>query len=547
MKGFNHSLNNKSLLNTLINALIPLILILTGISFFHALGSYYLRAIDPEYAYLFNGLTLAQFHFKLGHIDHPGTPLQAIIAFIVWIVQLFNNHQSMVENVISNPEQYLKITFYVVLFINSIALYYLGRTATKIQGTFSGLMLQLMPFTSIIFVAYIERVRPVNLQFGILVFLIILCLLYIERDLVHWRSEKFNYLFSILVALSLSLKISSFPIILIPFILLTGKKNKLHFVLYTFLLFFVFSFPILVRHHKFFEWISNLFIHNGHYGRGESTIIDIGSIIPNFKILYKYNRFLYLTQLFSFIYILGALLLRKYLNANSGRYIQLLTGLLISLILQTFLVVKHFALHYLIPFNMIHIFQWWIMITIVINSLNKKTKAYKLSYLLFFIILVTFQIPKIIQEQKNQLRKSDIAEKSVEFIHSQPDTLTTFIYGEGYGDPYPQVALYFGCLWSGKYKDDYKKNLQYKYSNTYLYDFWYKKFLFWSDPIDTASLKTDLKNSILFMGRDDEETRNFVAAKLYEIFIPDTFSLDLLYRNDQRNEAFYMIEFEKGL
>ncbi len=547
MKRFNHFPDNKSLLNSLISALIPLIFIGTGISFFHTLGAYFLRAIDPEYAYLFNGLTIARLRFELGHIDHPGTPLQVIIAFVVCVVQLFNNHQSLVENVISNPEQYLKITFYVVLFINSIALYYLGRTASKIQGTFSGLMLQLMPFTSIIFIAYIERVRPVNMQFGILVFLIILCLLYIERNLVHWRSEKFNYLFSILVALSLSLKISSFPIILIPFILLTGKKNKLRFVLYTFLLFFVFSFPILIRHHKFFEWISNLFIHNGCYGRGESTIINLATVIPNFKKLYDYNRFLYITQIFTFFYIIGGLLFKRHLYDDSGKYIQLLTGLLIAVILQTLLVVKHFALHYLIPFNLIHIFQIWIMISIVINSLNKKQTLLRLSYLFIFIVMVINYYPKISKERENQLKKLNVAEKSVEFINTQSDTLPTFIYGEGYGDPYQQVALYFGCLWSGRYKDTYKRNLQQKYPNTYLYDFWYKKFLFWSDTINTVTLKSVSKNSILFLGKDDEETRNFIAGKLYETIAPDTFSLGLLYRNDQKNEAFYMIEFEKGL
>jgi len=545
MISFNQISKNKSLLNSFINAVIPLVFILTGISFFHALGAYYLRAIDPEYAYLFNGLTVARLRFELGHIDHPGTPLQIIIALVIWIVQLFNNHQSMVENVISNPELYLKITFYVVLSINVIALFYLGKTATLIQGKLSGLLLQIMPFTSIIFIAYLERVRPINFQFSILAFLFILCLYYIDKGFVKWNQEKFNRLFAILVAVSLSLKISSFPIILVPFFLITERKNKFRFVLYTIVLFFLFSFPILIRHHKFFEWISDLFIHSGRYGRGNSNIVDLSIVITNFKTLYQNNRFLYIVQVFTFIYIFGGLLLKQYLPSNSGKYLRLLTGLLVTVILQTLLVVKHFALHYFIPFNLIHIFQLWIMITLMINSLNKKLTLLRLSYLLIFMVLAIIYFPKILNERKNQLEKLHVTEKSIEFMNTIPDSLPIFIYGEGYGDPYPQVALYFGCLWSGRYKDDYKKNLQQNYPDTYLYDFWYKKFLFWSDTINTTLLKSELKNSLLFLGKDDEETRKFIIGKLYKTIAPDTLSLDLLYKNDEKNEAFYMIEFKE--
>jgi len=542
---FYRLLKNKIRINSVINAVIPLVFILTGIGFFHTLGAYYLRAIDPEYAYLFNGLTMARFRFELGHIDHPGTPLQIIIALVIWIVQLFNNHQSMVDNVISNPEFYLKITFYIVLSINAIALFYLGKTATIIQGKLSGLLLQIMPFTSIIFIAYLERVRPVNLQFGILAFLIILCLYYIDIGFVKWNQEKFNRLFAVLVALSLALKISSFPIILVPFFLITKSKNKFRFVLYTIVLFFLFSFPILIRYQKFFEWISDLFIHSGRYGRGNSNIIDLSNVITNFKTLYENNRFLYIVQIFTLIYIFGGSLLKRYLPPNSGKYLRLLTGLLVTVILQTLLVVKHFALHYFIPFNLIHIFQLWIMITIVINSLNKKLTLLRLSYLLIFIILVIIYFPKILNERRSQLEKLSVAEKSIEFISTLPDSTLIFIYGEGYGDPYPQVALYFGCLWSGRYKDEYKRNLKYKYPDTYLYDFWYKKFLFWSDSINTSHNKSKFKNSLLFLGKDDEETRKFIIGKLYETIAPDTLSLDLLYRNDEKNEAFYSLYFHK--
>src|ERR1700730_1385628 len=45
---------------------------------------YYLVSADPAYVYLFNGLSIL-FGVAPGHVDHPGTPVQLFVAFIILV------------------------------------------------------------------------------------------------------------------------------------------------------------------------------------------------------------------------------------------------------------------------------------------------------------------------------------------------------------------------------------------------------------------------------------------------------------------------------
>ena len=46
---------------------------------------------DPSYAYLLNGLNLSLTHGNVGHIDHPGTTVQVMAAFIIKVTYQFRN------------------------------------------------------------------------------------------------------------------------------------------------------------------------------------------------------------------------------------------------------------------------------------------------------------------------------------------------------------------------------------------------------------------------------------------------------------------------
>ena len=74
--------------NTLL-LLIPLFYLAAGLYFRLILDDPSLRSVDPDYVYFCTGLNMAEGHFKVAHIDHPGTPLQVITALVFRLVWWF--------------------------------------------------------------------------------------------------------------------------------------------------------------------------------------------------------------------------------------------------------------------------------------------------------------------------------------------------------------------------------------------------------------------------------------------------------------------------
>jgi hypothetical protein len=522
---------------------LPLILFFTGLSFFHEMALYYLRSIDPEYAYLFNGLTIARLRFELGHIDHPGTPLQILIAISIWIIQPFRSQNSMAENVISNPELYLRTTFYLILVFNSIALYYLGKTAGKIRGVWAGILLQLTPFSAIIYLGGIVRVRPETLQFGFFAFLIILCIMYAEKFKFALKEKQYILRFALMVAFALSLKISSISLAIIPLLIIHGRTQKFRYLGLVLLFFFLISFPVLIRYQRFIQWTSNLVTHSGQYGHGEANIIDLGSILPNFKSLFKRNEFLYIIQLIILTFIVFNRLLKKY-TENDQCYIKLLTGTVLAVLVQTLLTLKHFGQHYMIPINMVYVFQIWIVL-IILSSVKIIGNQRQLLYLFAFILLAFKNTSQIIPVYRNAVKSGASPMKSVAVVNNMRTDGTYFILPNLYGSPLPQVALNFGCIWSGRYRKEYKKLLQKKYPSTYIYSTWTNSFLFWTDSIDFSKEMRKYTHTLLYLGKDNQSSRTLAKEKIGRFFITDSLVFENYYLNVEKNEAFYKLKAVK--
>ena len=61
--------------------IVPIVLFIIQYSFIQKIYPLYLDS-DPAYQYLFNGLLILNGHSPY-HIDHPGTPVQILIAGVV--------------------------------------------------------------------------------------------------------------------------------------------------------------------------------------------------------------------------------------------------------------------------------------------------------------------------------------------------------------------------------------------------------------------------------------------------------------------------------
>jgi hypothetical protein len=65
----------------------------------------------PDYSYLMNGLNILSLHIP-NHFDHPGTPVQVIIAFILgatWLLTLpWHGFSSLQNEILAHPQFYMQ-------------------------------------------------------------------------------------------------------------------------------------------------------------------------------------------------------------------------------------------------------------------------------------------------------------------------------------------------------------------------------------------------------------------------------------------------------
>ena len=74
---------------------------------------------DPAYAYLFNALSVSQ-GLPVGHIDHPGTPVQSLGAIVINCINFINHKPDVISEVLKNPEYFLNSIFIIILILLSM-------------------------------------------------------------------------------------------------------------------------------------------------------------------------------------------------------------------------------------------------------------------------------------------------------------------------------------------------------------------------------------------------------------------------------------------
>src|SRR5512133_412886 len=92
--------------------IVPLVLLITGLLYIHNSGLYFLRSVDPEYGYLLNGTLLAYFKPDIWFITNPGIPVHLLVATVSPLIHLFRPGQPLMEDVMTNPELYIRSALY---------------------------------------------------------------------------------------------------------------------------------------------------------------------------------------------------------------------------------------------------------------------------------------------------------------------------------------------------------------------------------------------------------------------------------------------------
>jgi len=316
--------------------ILPVLLVCAGFLLRSAKGPAYLAAhMEPEYAYLFNSLNLAEGKASY-YPDHPGTTVQLAGAALLHLKHPLDS-QARAEDTLKNPERHLSLLGTTLMLCAAGAMLISGLLVLSAFGSVgAALAFQAFPFFS-----------PATLEYGLTRFspepLLLTFSLLISALLL---SDKKNpLLLGILAACGLATKLTFAPLALLPFFTLNLKELR-RYVAYTAGGFFLLTLPILHLYPEFIKWAGQLLFGKGIYGQ-HGFGLDAGSFtaslarIVNSELPYA-----------ALLLLLAALLFRAW---RAGKSIfadtqhRLAFGLLVCGLAGLFFSAKLYSPRYLIP------------------------------------------------------------------------------------------------------------------------------------------------------------------------------------------------------
>lgn len=313
---------------------------------------------DPSYAYLFNGLLLLDGHSP-HHNDHPGTPLQILIAVLVYLQWGYYKLTGVVDPDIvvaamAQPERYLLLISRVLLVLNVAATFLIGkRVFDATRSFYLSILCQCSLLTYGLFGTKLLYPAP-----EALVAFFSLCLLAVFIPLLFDRVDdskpqtKTAILAGVIFGIGFATKLTFLP--MAGLFLLFKRPRDIALALFATLVAWLMAVaPILKKLLGLWEWVYNMATHTGKYGSGSKGLVDTSQLMGNLKALNQAFPFFYLViALFAF-YLIYAGFKRfqssaKIPHKTSNCDRAILVFLLICCA-QTLLVLKHFGQHYMLP------------------------------------------------------------------------------------------------------------------------------------------------------------------------------------------------------
>jgi hypothetical protein len=440
---------------------IPLLVFFAADSFKRNSGPYWMGTnLDPAYAYLLNSLNLTQFK-QVAYTDHPGTTLEVLGAIVIEVVHWTRGSDSVVNDVLRNPELYLGATSTFILFFLVVSVFVIGVLTLFLTGSFLfALIIQATPFLSATQLTFLSAVTPESLLLivGLWFSFAVLYICYKQ----HRETYFYLILLSTISGFLIATKVNSVPLIIIPLVFLRWK-SKILYLLGTGVCFVFFTLPMSHRYNIFFQWILNLIIHSGKYGQGDSNIINLLSFLTNLKTIFLTEQFLSASVIVIGTYIFIALV-KKHKIAWS----VFLFGLFLFYVLDIALVAKHFDTHYLIPALATLGVSW-----VLLLSLLKPDNLVKFVISVFILIFAGYNFSTFMQSTKGISEYYQQSVRLDDFVNRNFGNATKVTY---YSFSSIENALDFGNTFAGNLYDGQLSQI---YPAQYFYNLLTRKFSIW--------------------------------------------------------------------
>jgi hypothetical protein len=525
----------------LVLLVLPVIMALTAVFLNDARGPYWLGSnSDPEYVYLLNAANLAGLK-GVGHIDHPGTPVQVLGAVTIKILHFFN-FSSEIDwrtDVLQRPEYYLKAINIVMVVLNVLMLLCLGMLTYFLTNNFwLSLWLQLSPFFSITLLRFgLTRVTPEPLLFFssslMIAVLVFVWKAHSDNLLTPRKNVIMICIFGIITGFGIACKVTLIPLVLIPFILVPKIKNKILYLFAAVISFVIFTLPIIRMYPRFFDWIFNLLSHSGHYGSGPSKIISTQKYIKNIKILLVGNPVFSIILVLAVVIVLTTLLIPKLRKTHCSLiHFKLLAAVATAQVFGLLMVSKHSAHHYLLPVLNLSGMAFFLIFLYFKRdgriqdsplpppgqlppdhtpgdrrgeprvrpgkTTNVYPKILTASMVIFLVFLFVLANP-VGKLNKTITRLKNLKERSLTIHQQVKNNYKDYARIFYYGSSSPEYALKFGNDLSRSYHSEPLEKL---YKNVYFYDIWTKRFagFDYNRAIPFETIRSKYGDKIVFQG-----------------------------------------------
>jgi hypothetical protein len=493
--------------------ILPLLLVLVSLYLNNARGPYWLGTnSDPEYVYLLNSLNLAMMK-GVGHIDHPGTPVQVLGAVVLRVVNVFSGEEGGVQaDVLARPEFYLSAVNTALLVLNVLTLIVLGVVTYRLSGSLAaGLWLQAAPFLSPVLLQFgLTRVSPEPMLFFVssLLALAVVVSLYMP---VFFREKPYfvPLVWALVVGLGIAVKITFVPLAVIPLVFLRGFRRRLIYMSAVGGAFVVFTLPIIRMYPLFFRWVINLLSHSGTYGSGKAGLPEAGKYIGNIMALLSGNWFFTFVVVSALVVLFVLCVKREWRAVVWGEaWFRLSVGVTLAQVFGLLMVSKHASDHYLLPvFNLsgvvvLLLVMGWKKMAGQVAALSdgRRRKRLVAVFMVFIGIGVVLNNPPggVIKRagQLRWMKTKALALRAV-IERDYKDYAKVFYYRSSA----PEYAFKYG---SDVSRSTHADALEQRHSGSavYFYDIWTRKFagFDYNKSISFETIRQKHGDKILFMG-----------------------------------------------
>lgn len=522
--------------------LFPILHFFIGVLMHYQFGFFFMDTRDPEYFHLLSGVGLAYFKLDTGYIDHPGIPIQILIAIASRLTFWFSGSGSLAEDVVLHPEKYIFAANVLYNLVFAVVMFIVGRKASEItKNIWTGVGIQMAFFGSIGILRLMGRLTPDGFMMIPLGLMIIVLLKYVYDENSLQNQKRYVLHLGILSGLGLAIKLSFVAYLVIPLIVLKGIKNKIISGLFALLFFFVFAFPVLSHLNRFWTWGSEMFLHSEKWGGGESNIIDLSLFSTRFMTLIDYDVILFVMAI-AVLICSSVLLTFVFKKERVRKFSYMGMALSMSVLVLMLLVTKHFGVRYFVSAILLKsVLILWIFL--IINELNKSGRfgnVIRIVPVLFLTVIMMNSVEKL-PVTINKNKQADQLDRLQQFHSKVSKDDIILISGDYSGSPFKSFALAGGFLLAGPSKRLYRNHLKNNYSKQYMKFGWDSNFFNWDHYANTNEILNKKKAIFIFCGKTKHKDAEKILTKFRSENPDYSFSLDTLIHTTSHHEMLFRL------